>query len=309
MTGPAPSAAPVPRAPAPATAGSAVRARPLLYLELSKPRLAGLVVVTTLAGYYVSALGPVDWLRLAHLCVGTFLVAAGACAWNMWFERDADARMGRTADRPLSSGRISAGEVFAFAGVVTVVGGIELWWCVHWLCAVLALLTTATYILLYTPMKRLTPLNTVVGAIPGAIPALIGLAAARETLNDTRAFTLFGILFLWQLPHFLSIAWIHREDYARGGFRMMPVMDPDGTRTGRQILLHTFELLTVSLLPTVLGQAGAVYFYGALAAGLLFLAVGFLMARHRNELWARRHFRASIVYLPVVLLLWMFDKR
>jgi protoheme IX farnesyltransferase len=257
----------------------------LAYLELAKPRIAVLVLLSTYAGYHLGGGAASAW-RVLWLLLGTGLVAAASSALNMCHERAADALMDRTRGRPLADGRLQVSQARWFALIVAVLGtGILCLW-VEPMSAVLAAATFLLYVGVYTPLKRRTSLNTVVGAIPGALPPLIGFAAATGHVADRRAFLLFAILFLWQLPHFLSIAWLYRHDYARGGFVMMPADDPTGVATGRQILLHSAELWLVSLLPAVLDSAGRLYFYGALVSGLGFLGLGVPVALFRTEAWA-----------------------
>jgi len=270
------------------------------YLELTKPRLTGFVLVVVGLSAW---LGGGAWV---HAVLGTALVAAGASALNMFMERERDTRMPRTWGRPLPSGRLSAPEVLAFGIATTALG---LGWLAAFttpLATLLAALTSATYLGLYTPLKRVTTLNTHFGAVPGALPALIGWAAARDTL-DAPAWTLFLIVYLWQLPHFLSIAWLYRADYARGGFRMLPSADPLGLVTARQALLGALALVPVSLLPTYAGFAGGLYLVAALFLGAWFVAraASFLLAR--TEARARALMRASLVYLPLLLLALFVD--
>jgi protoheme IX farnesyltransferase len=283
------------------------RARTVDFLLLTKPRLALLVLFTVLAGYCLAPVAGFDRILLVHALLATALVAGGANAINMWIEREHDSKMVRTCGRPLATGRLRPGEVFLFGTAIAVAGVAWLAVFVNLRSSAVAAVTLVSYVAVYTPMKRLTTLNTVVGAVPGALPPLIGYTAAGGVL-DTRALTLFAILFLWQLPHFLAIAWIHRDDYARGGFLMLPAVDPAGSAMGRQIVVHSLELLLVSLLPTVLGHAGRLYFFGALVLGVLFVGAGVVVAVRRTELAARRHFYSSLLYLPLLFLLMMIDQ-
>ncbi len=277
------------------------------YAELTKPRLTLLVLVTTAAGAYLGSSSIVDPWLVARTLLGTWLVASGASALNQVMECDADAVMRRTQSRPIPSGRMQPlealrfGVAFAIAGLVVLALGVNL------LTSVLAAVTLASYLFLYTPMKRRTALCTLVGAVPGAIPPMIGWAAVRGTLT-VEAWVLFAVLFLWQLPHFLAIAWLYREDYERAGFPMLPVIEPDGGSTARQAVLYAAALLPVSLLPTVLGLSGAVYFIGALLLGVAFLVIGSGLLSERTRARAVRLFVASIAYLPLLLTLMVCDK-
>lgn len=278
-----------------------------VYVSLLKPRLVFLVLVTTLLGFLLARSGGrVDLLLLANALIGTMLVAGGGSALNMYLERDADALMERTRHRPLPAGLIEPGSALAL-GVVAAAGGV-LWLAatVNVLTAFLGALSIAMYVFLYTPLKRVSPVCTLVGAVPGAIPPVMGWTAARGALAPEAAI-LFAILFYWQLPHFLAIAWLYREDYARGGFPMIPVVDPSGGSTSRQATFGALALLVTSLAPTTIGMRGPLYFAGALALGLAFFAVALLFSVRRRESDARRLFLASIVYLPLLLGLLAFS--
>jgi heme o synthase len=276
------------------------------FLELSKPRITSLVVLTAAVGYALGAPVFQTGVFLAVLA-GTALVAGGASVLNQYAERDFDARMLRTRYRPLPAGRLQPAEALAFGLVLSAAGLTLLVAGTNALTAALGLAASASYVLLYTPLKRVTSLCTVVGAIPGAIPPLMGWAAARGGLDRT-AWALFSILFLWQLPHFLALAWMYREDYARGGFPMLAVSDTDGSSTGRQALLYSAALLPVTLAAGLFAGAGPVFLWGGLAAGLAFFAGAALFARRREIAWARRLFLASVLYLPAVLGLMVFDR-
>jgi protoheme IX farnesyltransferase len=276
------------------------------FLELTKPRITSLVVVTAAVGYALGAPVFQASVFLAVLC-GTALVAGAASALNQYVEREADGRMLRTRGRPLPGGRLAPAEALAFGLAVSAAGLAVLAAGTNLLTFALGLAALLSYVLAYTPLKRVTSLCTVVGAVPGAIPPLMGWAAARGSLDRT-AWALFAILFLWQLPHFLALAWIYREDYARGGFPMLAVSDADGSSTGRQALLYGAALLPVSLAAGLFAQAGSVFLWGGLAAGLAFLACAALFARRREVAWARRLFLASVLYLPTVLALMVFDR-
>jgi heme o synthase len=277
------------------------RARVADFVELAKPRITGLVVLTTWAGYFLAAPDAAGGVvRLLHTLFGTALVCAGTGALNQVQERDADARMRRTQNRPLPAGRMQPGTALAFAVILALAGLLELAMFVNLLAALLAGLTLGTYLFAYTPLKRRTWLATTVGAFPGALPPVIGWAAARGSL-DLGAAALFLIQFIWQLPHFYAIAWMYREDYARAGFPLLSVVDPDGSLTGRQIAGWTAVLVPASLLPVFQGDAGALYAVAAVLLGAGMLALGFaLVARHTTER-ARRVFRASLLYLPGLL--------
>ncbi len=281
--------------------------RSLDYITLTKPEVNFLVVVSTLAGFYLGSRGPLNWKLLLPTLLGTLLVASGTGSLNQVIERQADAQMRRTADRPLPAGRLSPAEAFWFGALLAAAGGLFLWRAVNPLASLLALLTLASYLLFYTPLKKKTPLCTLVGAFPGAMPPLIGWAAARGSLS-LEACVLYAILFLWQFPHFLAIAWMYREDYARAGLQMLPRGDHEGRSISRQILACSLTLVAVSVIPTFLGQVGMTYFFGALVLGLGLLASGARLATARSNVLARQLLLASVVYLPLVFGLMMLDK-
>lgn len=285
-----------------------VAARLADYWELSKPEVTSLVVVSALVGFYAGARGALDLTRLLHTLIGTALVAGGTGAFNQLFERHDDARMRRTAQRPLPAGRLEPGAALRFAALLSAGGILWLAWLVNPLAGLLAFLTWASYLFLYTPLKKRTTWCTAVGAFPGAMPPLIGWAAARNTL-DPQAWVLYAILFLWQFPHFLSIAWMYREDYARGGIVMLPVVDPGGTATGRQMVGYSLALVPAGLMPAFLGMAGPVYFFGALLLSLGFLGFALRAARTHSNLDAKHLLHASVAYLPLLFVLLMLDKR
>lgn len=249
-----------------------------------------------------------NWLLLINTLLGTGLLACGAAALNQYLERDFDALMDRTADRPLPAGLIQPQTVVVLGGVLSVAGLLWLAFGANLLTAVLGAVTLISYLFIYTPLKRKTTLNTAIGAIPGALPPLMGWTAARGDLS-IEGWALFAILFFWQLPHFLAIAWMYREDYAKGGFVMLPLVDRDGTRTGRSAVSHTLGLLPVSLSPFVFQMSGALYLAGALVLGLVFLWFAGRFAKQMDRLSARRLFFASILYLPLLLGLMVFDKQ
>ncbi len=286
--------------PAPAEAVNGSAARWADYYELTKPRMNALVVITTAVGYYMAVRGWTDWARLLHTVVGTALTAAGASVLNQYVERDLDAKMPRTADRPLAAGRIAPVEALAMGVILGAVGVLYLAVLVNPLSAALAAITLATYVFLYTPLKTRTSLCTVVGAVPGAIPPMIGFAAADGYLAPG-AWALFSILFFWQLPHFLAIAILYRDDYERGGMKMLPVIDPDLGFTGRQIVLWSLALIPVSFFPVRVGMNGVAYFVAAAVLGVAFLAFAVRCALTRERVDARRLFFFSIIYLPALL--------
>lgn len=275
-------------------------------LELSKPRITQLVVLTTAAGYYLASHRPFRLGVFAATLAGTALVAAGTNAFNMIREREIDAHMRRTRNRPLPAGRVSPRAAFVFAAVTAVAGIGTLAWLVNLTTAALAALTLVSYVWFYTSLKTRSTLNTLVGAVPGALPVLGGWTAAGGALNPP-AFVLFWTLFLWQLPHFLALAWVYREDYRTAELRMLSVEDAGGQRTARMALLYAVALVPVSLLPTLLGITGSVYFWGALALGLVYVGAGVLMLVDVNRR-AWTVFVVSIVYLPALLTLAVLDK-
>jgi protoheme IX farnesyltransferase len=290
-------------------AGARVRAhrRAVDFLALTKPRVVLMVLVTTFVGFHVAAVGPSDPFRLMHTLIGTGLAAAGALALNQFLERDVDGRMERTRRRPLPDKRLRPTEALGFGLTLTVSGAVYLWTAVNWMSAGVVAVTAASYLLAYTPLKRQTSLCTVFGAIPGALPPVAGWVAARGEFG-TGAWVLFGILFLWQLPHTLAIACVYRKDYARADLRMLPVVDPGGGRTGRQVVLNCLALLAVGLLPALVGMAGSLYFVGALVLGLAMLASGLGLAVGRSSADARRLVYASLIYLPALFVLVAIDK-
>jgi protoheme IX farnesyltransferase len=276
------------------------------YLELTKPRILLLVLVTAAIGYFLGGQGIQSYSVLAITLLGTSICCGGAAALNHYIERDVDALMNRTKRRPIPSGIIAPADALAFGILLVLVGTSILVWKVNLLTGFLALLTAFLYALVYTPLKRITWLNTFIGAIPGALPPMGGWSAATGGL-ELGAWILFLILFVWQHPHFYSIAWMYREDYERGGFKMLPVVEPDGLSTFRQILMYSIVLLPISLLPTVIGMSGIVYFAGTLIMGLILLAYGVILFESKTLVDARKLLRATIVYLPVLLILIVAD--
>ena len=276
------------------------------FAELTKPRITSLVLVTAAVGYAVGAVGPFSFLRFLVFMAGTALLCAGASALNQHAERDADARMARTSRRPLPAGRLRPEEALVF-GLALSGAGLTLLVFVNPLTLLLGAASLAIYVLVYTPLKRVTSLSTVIGAVPGALPPLMGWAAARGNLGDA-GLGLFAILFLWQLPHFLAIGWLYRDDYARGGFAMLAVTDRDGSSSGRQAVLYATALLPVTLAAGLLASAGKGYLWGALLLGLAFLGCAVVFAWRRTSPAARLLFFSSVLYLPLVLGLMVFDR-
>ena len=283
------------------------RARATDYVALAKPRLNLLVVASTVAGYAMAHGDTSNVAALLSTIIGTALVAGGASAFNQVIERDSDSLMRRTRLRPLPDGRLASAEALTFAAVLSCAGLLILAAAVNVLAATVALATLASYAVVYTPLKRRTSFATVIGAIPGALPPVIGWAAAENSLTRG-AWVLFGILFLWQLPHFLAIAWMYRDDYARAGLPMLPVIEPDGRSTGRQAGLYAAALLPVALAPSLVGMSGPAYFTGALVLTLLFLGMSLRFAMTRAVRDARRLFFASIIYLPLLWGLMIVDR-
>jgi protoheme IX farnesyltransferase len=279
---------------------AAVPSRLADYWTLGKPGITVMVGLTAAVGYAVAARGSFDAVLLAHLFAGTLLSSAGAGALNMVMERKLDARMERTRLRPLAAGRLGVAEALAFGVAASALGVALLAWKVNPLTAGISGLTIATYLFLYTPLKTRSSLCTLVGAVPGALPPVMGWTAARGAV-ETPALVLFLILFFWQLPHFLALAWMYREDYAKGGFPMLPVEEPSGASTGRQVVLQTLALVVASLMPTTVGMAGPAYLAAALVLGAAFLGFGAAFAVERSRERASRLFFMSIAYLPLLL--------
>lgn len=290
-----------------ATSHSASRSWPSVLAALFKARLTSLVLMTTAVGYHFGAPAGLGGIAFWHTLIGTGILAAGAAALNQYWERHEDALMHRTADRPIPSGQIDPLAALSLGAVLSIAGMLQLTFFVNPLTGVLGMLTLASYVFVYTPLKKITSLNTIVGAVPGALPPLMGWTAATGELG-AGGWALFTLLFFWQMPHFMAIAWMYREDYARGGFRMLPVVDPTGVRTGSTAIRHTLALLAFSLSPVALGLAGRWYAAAAivLGAAFLFFAIRFSLRLHREA--ARSLFLASIVYLPLVLGFLVADK-
>ncbi len=295
---------------APTVIAAASRPRLLDLYELTKPRMNFLVVATTLVGYFMAAPAGEDrwhWTLLLHTLIGTALTAAAASVLNQYAERDFDRLMPRTRSRPLPAGRITPTERTFFGIGLGVCGMLDLALFVNSLTALLGAFTLASYVWLYTPLKRFTTLCTVVGAIPGALPPVMGVTAALGSVTPT-AVVLFIILFMWQMPHFLAIAILYRDDYALGGFKMLPVVDRDLASTGLQIVLWSLALVPVTLTPVLFGVNGAIYFVAAFLMSLAFLGFAVLCALRKTRSDARHLFLASIVYLPCLLAVMMMDK-
>jgi len=277
------------------------------FVALTKPRVNLLVLVTTVIGFHLGNQGGADLALLFHTVVGTLLVASGAAAFNQVLERDVDAKMRRTMSRPLPDRRIDAGDATWFAFGLSAAGVLQLWLGANGLAAGVALTTLLLYAIVYTPMKRVTSLATIVGSVPGALPPVIGWAAANGTLA-LEAWVLFAIMFFWQMPHVLALAYMFREDYARGGVRVLPVEEPDGRSTGLQIVNYSAALVPVSLLPTVIGMAGRVYFAAAVVLGLAGVVMAIRFARQRTPAAARQLFYLSLMYLPVLWVLMLANR-
>lgn len=283
------------------------RRRAMDFLLLTKPRVVLMVLVTTMVGYYLGSTGAPGYLRLLHALIGTALAAAGTLALNQFLEREVDARMERTRLRPLPDGRLQPFEALAFGATITAAGLVYLLLTVGPPSAAVTAVIVGLYLFAYTPLKLRSSLCMVVGAIPGALPPVAGWVAARGELG-VGAWVLFAILFLWQLPHTLAIARLYQDDYARAGIQVLPVVDPEGTSTERQIVAGCLALLAVGLLPTLIGLAGPAYFVGALTLGVVFLGCGMLHAMSRSAPAARRLVFASLLYLPTLLILMALDK-
>lgn len=293
---------------APPVASAATRAKLAAFVELTKPRITFLVVLTTAAGFFLgSPAGALNYVAFLHTIIGTTLLSSGIATLNQYMERELDGRMRRTAARPLPAKKLTSAQAFIFGLILTVVAELYLGVFVNWLSALCGLSVIIGYLCLYTPLKTRTSLSTLVGAFPGAVPPLLGWAAATNHIG-VEAWVLFAIMFVWQFPHFFAIAWMYREDYARAGILMLPVVEPEGRLTKQQIVLWTLMLVPVSLAPAVFGIAGAIYFYGALVIGALFLwssIAAFVSLSNRN---ARRVLLASVLYLPILFGLMVFKQ-
>lgn len=281
--------------------------RALDFLELTKPRVALMVLVTTFVGFYLGSEPLAGYLRLIETLVGTALAAGGTLALNQFLERDADALMERTRHRPLPDGRVQPTEALLFGALLAAAGLLILALAVNMLSALVTAAIVGSYLLVYTPLKQRSSLCGVIGAVPGALPPLIGWAAASGGLN-VEAWVLFAIMFLWQIPHTLAIARLYRDDFAKAGIQFLPVIESDGWTTGRQVITHSLALLAVSLLPTLLGLAGSVYFLVALFLGSGFLACAVCLAVSQSPASARRLLFASLIYLPLLLVVMALDR-
>jgi heme o synthase len=277
------------------------------FLELTKPRITILILICTAVGYYFGCRTSFRLLMLVHVLLGTALMASGTSALNQWWEADSDARMRRTRERPIPAGRMERSHGFVFGVLLSTAGFAELWFGTNTLAAALGLFTLLTYLFVYTPLKQRSPACTTVGALPGAMPPLIGYAAASGGL-DAGALALFLILFVWQFPHFYAIAWMYREDYARGGIRMLPVIQPDGESTATRIVACSILLIPISLVPRLLGMTGSLYVVAAVTAGLGLLYFGVRLGRERTFARARHVLLASVLYLPVMFAVMVIDR-
>jgi heme o synthase len=280
------------------------------FAELTKPRITSFILMSAAIGFLFGShlASHWNWWALVNMLLGTGLLASGTAALNQWYENEGDALMRRTRRRPIPSGRLTAREGLWFGVTISAIGFADLCIGVNLLTGFLGLFTLVTYLFIYTPLKRVSPVSTTIGAIPGAMPPLIGYAAACGRLNF-EAGILYAILFLWQFPHFYAIACMYREDYARAGIRMLPVVEPDGDSTGRRIVLFSMALVPMSLAPALFSMAGNVYLYGALVLGALVLVAGFRAASQHSILRARQVLLASVVYLPLLYGLLVIDGR
>jgi protoheme IX farnesyltransferase len=277
------------------------------YVALTKPDVSFLVLITTAAGYYMGTRGPVDWLHMLHTIFGTTLIAGGTAALNHYVERDSDRLMRRTASRPRPSGVLQPRQALLYGITLSIAGAAYLYFAAGALAAGLGAATCLSYLLAYTPLKKRTVWATFIGAFPGAVPPMIGWAAATGRL-DLGAWLLFAILFFWQFPHFHAIAWMYREDYARAGILMLPVVDRDGTRTFRQIILTSAVLVGVSLLPAIAGLTGTLYFFGALVLSVGLLQVSLWAASAKTNFRAKWLMHATVLHIPLLFGLMIYDK-
>lgn len=277
------------------------------FITLTKPDVSFLVLITTAAGYYMGARGPVNWLHMLHTVFATMLIAAGTATLNHYIERDSDRFMRRTAGRPLPTGVVQPREALLFGVSLSIAGAVDLYFVGGFLPCALGVATCLSYLLAYTPLKKRTVWATFIGAFPGAIPPMIGWAAATGSLS-LGAWLLFAILFLWQFPHFHAIAWMYREDYARAGILMLPVVDRDGSRTFRQIIGFAAALVLVSLLPALLGMAGVLYFFGALVVSTALVQVAVWAANSKSNARAKWLMHATVLHIPLLLALMVYDK-
>ncbi len=278
------------------------------YIELTKPRITWLILMSTAIGYVFGSHEGFNWVLLLHTLVGTALIASGTATFNQWYERKADALMSRTKGRPIPQGQVTPTQAFGWGLLLSVAGFAELWLGVNPLTAMAGLFTLVTYLFVYTPMKQKHWHATTLGAVPGAMPPVIGYAAASGAINWEAA-ALFAILFVWQFPHFYAIAWMYRDDYAKASIKMLPVVEPEGDSTARQILLFSILLIPVSFVPSWLHMTGAVYFVGAALMGVYFLRAAIRVSRERTIVLARGVLLTSVIYLPVLYGLMLLDRQ
>ncbi|HWQ31290.1 MAG TPA: heme o synthase [Blastocatellia bacterium] len=298
---------PATRAVADALPNPGVRERLAAYVELTKPRVTFLVVLSALAGYCMGSVGSFDYLGFLHLAIGISLLSGGIATLNQYLERESDGLMKRTRRRPLPTGKLSAGSALWFGSALSVLATVYLALMVNPLTAVWGGAAFASYLFLYTPLKQRTTLCTFIGAFPGALPPLLGWTAARNEMG-VEAFVLFAILFLWQFPHFHAIATMYREDYAQAGIKMLPVVDREYKATAREIVIYAAVLLPVSLLPTLLGMSGKIYLVAAVILGLMYLRAGITAARAKTIIEARRLLKTSVLYLPLLYLMMVLNR-
>ena len=277
------------------------------YIDLMKPNILIMVLITTILGYFLGSDGKILWSNLTWMLIGTTFSAGGAGVLNQYLERDQDKIMNRTCNRPIPSGKISPQNALIFGIITVIVGTVILVVKTNLLTGFLSLLTAFMYVLIYTPMKRVTWLNTSLGSIPGALPPIGGWAAATNSI-DSGAWILFAILYLWQHPHFFAIAWMCKDDYEKAGFKMLPVIEPDGNRTIRQILWHLSLLFPISLLPVLIGMNGNIYLYGVLIITLYYFLSAFPMLYKKSYKNASRILKASVFYLPALMIIIIIDK-
>ena len=286
---------------------SVLTRRAVAYIELVKPRLVLMILITTAAGFYIGSQQPMDWFRCLHTLIGAGLTAAGVLGLNQYLERDIDAQMKRTQERPLPDGRMAPIIALCFSAGLTGSGMLYLTLIVNPLSGFVISVIVVSYLFLYTPLKRKTSLCTLIGAVPGALPPVVGWVAAQGKISGP-AWVLFAILFLWQLPHSLAIAYIYREDYENAGLKLLPVIHPDGKSTRRQIVINCVALLGIGLLPTLFNIAGGIYFFAALLIGGMFLASGIYLEKTRSVKAARYVLHASLLYLPLIFITMAIDK-
>jgi protoheme IX farnesyltransferase len=297
----------LPAQPADVSPWTLVRNRARDYMALTKARVVAMVLITASVGFYLASPGPLNWLLLCHTLIGVALAAGGTLALNQYLERDLDARMLRTKERPLPEGRLQPGEALGFGVAITASGLLYLAFKVNPLSGLVTAVSVGSYLFLYTPLKQKTPWCVFVGAVPGALPPVTGWVAASGQWS-IEGWVLFAILFFWQIPHSLSIAVLYRDDYARANFQLLPVVEPEGTSTGRQIVVYSLALLAVALLPTTLHLAGEVYFATAFVLGVAMIVSGSMLAKSYSRLAARRLLFVSLIYLPALLAVMAVDK-